>query len=431
MRRLDVFLSFAISVGAAMTAASAQSIQFVSPCDLVHDPAKFANQLVSVRATVLIAFEDFTLETPGCGDGKEDHPIWLMYGGDEPTPVPSTVNHTSRPVGMVLKIDGRRISLTHDASLDLFRERLAAERTSFNGKACGDACRLYRVTATLSGVFFAGRNEGLPGYGHLGCCHLLVIERVSDVAARRTPVPAGGQFDCSEETWDLESDKVLSHQEQARTCNGFADCSRKLFDEIATVARQKGDEITRSDDDHFYPFLDQAVWTSPDLLKTYSLETRFRDSIHRTGPLDGITVTRATCKPVSPPLPLDTSIGCRSFHSDFATTAKTASQIKDYTQRAHDDSQTGTPDRAAERALEEATKHWGIIPRHGVKFDSCQKPMDFEGTRFSECQWLDSEGMERFSVQVRKFASLRHHRNWNAVPWILSSGSGFVCVAER
>jgi hypothetical protein len=41
----------------------------------------------------------------------------------------------------------------------------------------------YRVTSTITGVFFAGHRQeaGFKGYGHLGCCSLLVITAVSDV----------------------------------------------------------------------------------------------------------------------------------------------------------------------------------------------------------------------------------------------------------
>jgi hypothetical protein len=431
MKHRLVFL-FVLSVGAANRVAVSQTIQSATPCDLVRDPVKFAKQVVRVRATISIAFEDFTLETPGCGDAKADHPIWLMYGGDEPTPVPSTWNDVSRPAGRVIKVEGIPIPLTRDASLDLFRTRLAAQRTTFNGAACGDECRLYRVTATLTGVFFARPEEGLMrGYGHMGCCHLLAIKQVSDVAARRTPVPAGGRFGCSVETWEIGADEAASLREQAKKCNGFADCRRKVFDEIANVARQKGDDITESDDDHFYPYFGDPVWTSPDLLKTYSLKTKFRDSVHDTGPVDGISASRTTCKALSSPFPLDTPIACRSLHSEFATTASTALRVANYVQRTKDDSQTGAPKDAASRALEDATNDWGITPKRGLKFVGCDQPMVYKDDKFSACQWLDPEGMESFSLQVTKYSSLRHRKNWNSVPWVLSRGSGLVCDADR
>jgi hypothetical protein len=258
----------------------------------------------------------------------------------------------------------------------------------------------------------------------------LAIEQVSDVAARRTSVPAGGQFECSDETWETGADEAASLQEEANGCNGFADCRRKVFDEIAKVARQKGDEINPSDDDHLYAIGD-PVWTSPDLLKTYSLKMKFRDSVHNTGPVDGISVSRRTCKAVSPPLPIDTPVACRSLQSEFATTAKAASRVADYMQRARDDSQTGALEGAADQALEDATEHWGISPKRGLKFTGCYQPMVYEGDKFSDCQWLDPEGMERFSLQVTKYGSLRHRRNWKTVPWILSRGSGLLCVADR
>jgi hypothetical protein len=431
MKRPLVFLLLVMGVGAANRVSAAQAIQSAMPCDLVRDPARFDKQVVRVRATVSIAFEDFTLETPGCGDSKGDRPIWLMYGGDEPTPVPSTVNDVSRLAGLVIKVEGIPIPLTRDASLDMLRARLAAERTSFNGAPCGAKCRLYRVTATLTGVFFAGPKEGLGGYGHMGCCHLLAIEQVSDVAARRTQVPAGGEFECSVETWEIGAEEALSMREQAKKCNGLAECRRKIFDEIAAVAKQKGDEITLSDDDHFYPNFGDPAWTSPDLLKTYSLNTKFRDSVHNAGPVDGISVSRSTCKALSPALPLDTPIACRSLHSEFATTARAALRVENYAERVHEDLQTGAVKDAAARALNDATKGWRITSKRELRFAGCDQTMEYEGDKFSTCHWLDPEGMERFSLQVTKYGSLRHRKNWNSVPWILSRGSGLVCDAER
>jgi hypothetical protein len=165
-------------------ACHAQAPVEVSPCDLVKHPETYNNKVIQIRDRVLIAFEDFSLDANGCGDRLRS--VWLAYGGDEPTPTMSTVNDQSRPTGSVLKVNGKPIFLAHDESLELFKRRLSAVRVGVPGG------NLYEVTATFTGYFFEAHKDG--GYGHLGCCHLFVIQKVAAVEARRTGVPAGGNF---------------------------------------------------------------------------------------------------------------------------------------------------------------------------------------------------------------------------------------------
>jgi len=162
----------------------AQTAIQVSPCDLAQHPQTYDNKEIQVRGRVSIAFEDFSLKATDCGE--ELRAVWLAYGGDEPTPTMSTVNDQSRTPGSAIKVHGRSISLVRDDSLELFKRRLSAVRV---GVPDGN---LYEVTATFTGYFFEASKDA--GYGHLGCCHLFVIQQVDEVEARRTKVPAGGNL---------------------------------------------------------------------------------------------------------------------------------------------------------------------------------------------------------------------------------------------
>lgn len=409
--------------------ALAQDPLTATPCDLVHDPARFANQIVQVRSTVSIAFEDFTLDTPGCGDEKDTHPIWLVYGGDEPTPTPSTVNDTSRPNGMVLKVGGRAIHLHRDAALDLFVRRLAAVRTTdLTGKNCYDDCRLYRVSATLTGVFFAAPKGALGGYGHLGCCHLLAIQRVSDVDARRTAVPAGGRFECSTETWNIGTADANRIAAMGRKCESYSDCRRAELNKIAAVAEHWEDQITFGENDRLIPFPDLTS-RSADLLTAYSLKTAFKDSARQSGPITAMAASRTVCKAVAPPLPQSTPVGCRNLNSEFAATSK-ATAINEGKLKG-DEWRMGDAQQAANNALKEASTAWGISTLPRLNFDGCEKPMLVESDRFSWCHWSDPEGMQSMSVEVTKFGALRHGRRWDTVPWVLSRGYALACMEER
>jgi hypothetical protein len=146
----------------------------VSSCDLVTDPKMFDGKFVRVRGTFSVHFEDFSLATR-CGNIQG---IWLAFGGDVPGIVVSTVNDNQRRAGQDIRVEGVPYGIKKDENFLKLYAMLAALDT--------DKPK-YRVTATLTGPFFAGR-EGkggdgqtyFTGYGHLGCCSLLLITEVSD-----------------------------------------------------------------------------------------------------------------------------------------------------------------------------------------------------------------------------------------------------------
>jgi hypothetical protein len=159
--------------------AEAQAGPSVVPlCDVVRSPDKFDRQVIRVRGNVHLAFEDFTLHPTACPDKWPA--IWLAFGGDVPTPTISTANDTVRPQGVTPKFGGVSVSLTKDENFERFFALISA-------RSGNDS--LYHVTATLTGIFLAGRNvKGWPpGYGHLGAFHLFVISRVDAVNAHPSP----------------------------------------------------------------------------------------------------------------------------------------------------------------------------------------------------------------------------------------------------
>ena len=175
-------------------------------CDLKHNPANYDGQWIAVRGRVAMQFEDFSLDNPDCN--ASDRPgIWLTFGGDQDEITPYCCVGT-RKKGVDLEVGGQRVPLVRDAALREFQRVLQSARLRRpDGHPCeGSECSFYRpLTATITGLFLAGHDSGqssLPGYGHLGCCHLLAIRQVSDISAERTPVPAG-RFKCSRETWNV------------------------------------------------------------------------------------------------------------------------------------------------------------------------------------------------------------------------------------
>jgi len=148
----------------------------VPGCELAKNPKTFDGKLVRVRGTLSVHFEDFSLDIPNC-DTRQG--IWLAFGGDVPGIVPSTANDTVRRPGSDIKVNGVSYGIKKDVNFWKFYALIAARH--------GDKPD-YRVTATLTGMFFGEelRNSkgdvlSFGGYGHLGCCALLVITQVSDV----------------------------------------------------------------------------------------------------------------------------------------------------------------------------------------------------------------------------------------------------------
>jgi hypothetical protein len=286
-----------------VVAAAAQEPINVQPCDLVLEPQNYDGKVVRVRGRVHLAFEDFSLDTPGCA---EDHfGVWLVFGGDEPTPTTSTVNDTERTPGSVLKLEGREVPLQRDASLELFRRRLIASRSRQpDGSPCeGRNCYLYDVTATFTGIFAAGNRSGPPGYGHLACSHLLAIQQVASVEARRTEVPAGGVFACPTDTWEMKATEV----EQVLKA------SDDLLQRIAEHWRDRIDisQMTHADrwGDASRPgsYFEVNRWRSRDLLALFTFEVEYN---REDGELRGAIASREVCRPRTAPYPMTTPIGC-------------------------------------------------------------------------------------------------------------------------
>jgi hypothetical protein len=172
-----LFLALAVLLSIATPAAAQQVPEEVSACELAKHPKSFDGKIIRVRSTLNVAFEDFTL---GYKDCPTNQGIWLAFGGDVPGIVTSMVNDNFRKPGVDIRVNGVSYSINKDEQFRRLYALIAARH--------GDEPE-YRVTATLIGTFLSGeearlaRGEGSysGGYGHMGCCSLLIITQVADV----------------------------------------------------------------------------------------------------------------------------------------------------------------------------------------------------------------------------------------------------------
>ncbi|HVN94126.1 MAG TPA: hypothetical protein VMT38_10540 [Terracidiphilus sp.] len=430
------FISALFSFLAFSSLSLAQAPITVTPCDLVNAPHTYSGKLVEVRARVNLAFEDFSLAQPGCEDKYPG--VWLMYGGDEPTPTMSTVNDQSRKPGSVMRVNGIPIPLVHDEALKLFRKRLGALRTGPIGdRPCYD-CYLYRVTATIKGVFFAAQTPVQPfaGYGHLGCCHLLAIEQVSDVQAERTPIPMGGTFKCESETKTLDAVEAQRLNALDKPCPGvsFRQCQDLRFEEIAAAAKLWNDPLKLQDGTlnvgEIAGKTSNESWESNDKLKAYTVTIELDDPDKTESKATGGSITRETCKSTVSPLPMSAVVNCRNLWSEFRSKKDDVEVVARRVATGEESWRVGPTAGASLKALNEAAAIWGItLSREFLPVD-CEKSMVIEGDQFAWCHWMAKDGMQSFSVQVTRFGYLRHGRQWASVPWVLTRGNGLVCSVE-
>jgi hypothetical protein len=172
------FPGFASAQSTPSTAPTTAPVS-VSLCELLKTPQAYSGKQIQIRGKINLEFEDFSIYDTGCNTWPG---IWLMFGGDVPTPTKSTVNDNSRIPDRNIKVNGIEYGIAKDQKLEEFSKAIAARQ---------DRKTLYRVTATLAGTFLAGRvNQpsekfpSPPGYGHMGCCYLFVIQQVLTVETK-------------------------------------------------------------------------------------------------------------------------------------------------------------------------------------------------------------------------------------------------------
>jgi hypothetical protein len=152
---------------AASTAARAQEPRQTTVCQIKSDPAAYDRKLVQVTAFASHGFENFTFFDPECQAWPE---IWLEYGG---TTTSGTVYccdaPKSRKRSKPAEMAGFTIPLVDDKPFRDFDRLIQRPADSI-------------ARATLVGRFFAAGHatseHSGPGYGHMACCSLLMIQQV-------------------------------------------------------------------------------------------------------------------------------------------------------------------------------------------------------------------------------------------------------------
>lgn len=165
-RVIGTLLAFAFFV----SPADAQQPRDVDVCELSTAPSAANHVQIRVTGIVERESEHFVVTDPACPTDRPSVPIWLTYGGTQPSGAiyccPGEGEGTPRP--KPLSLDGIVLPLVADETFRRFLELMKTEPRA-------------TARATLVGTFFAYTGDpqgGSVGYGHFGCCSLLVIQRV-------------------------------------------------------------------------------------------------------------------------------------------------------------------------------------------------------------------------------------------------------------
>ena len=172
LKALVVF-SFAALPSFAQTSSTPEQ-RHITYCELSKDPAPYDHQLVRLTAFVTHGFEDFQVGEPDCP--TQGFSIWLMYGGKAVSNTmyccPGEASREARSES--LRVEGVEVPLLEDQTFKQFADLLKKEPDT-------------TVRATVVGRFFSGKKTSTDtstywrGFGHMGCCSLLVIERVESL----------------------------------------------------------------------------------------------------------------------------------------------------------------------------------------------------------------------------------------------------------
>jgi len=404
---ISVFALAAVLLGAASVHGQPASAPLdVSLCDLVQAPENYDHKRVRLRGNVDLQFENFTLDHTECGFNDSVHAVWLEYGGDEET---STVyccgDHSKKP-GSAVHIEGQSIGFVRDRSLDLFVSRLNAKRQALpNGDSCpGRACYLYDVTATLTGVFLAepsGQGPELGGYGHMGCCHLLTIEQVSDVSTTRTAAPAGETYRCSTETRQAppELGRQLVDAQAAPCLDGYAACEKNSRGLFTIAADYWGDpaDTNRGSPTGWVVDGDRqsSEWMSADLVLKYKLTLPYPTPVPASDQLK-VALAREHCEALTAPAPPDATTSCRTYkYGPFIPGEAPAAGPS-----AHGDVVHVGPKLLAQRA---ATMQVVLADHLSMTCDTSVAGADFE---FGFCYGASSDGLQRVQVAFSRTARI-------------------------
>jgi hypothetical protein len=179
MRETLRWILWALGLLLCVQCASCQRPEKVTLCDIKDKPTLYDHKLLEVEGFVSHDFEDFSISTPECPNSLA---IWLEFGGKRKSrTIYCCGGSAERTRTKHLEVEGISVPLVED---QLFRKFDKLIQPPFRSGNHGSV-----VHAIIIARFFLGEKQeygdkggwSWGGYGHFGCCSLMVIQQVRSV----------------------------------------------------------------------------------------------------------------------------------------------------------------------------------------------------------------------------------------------------------
>lgn len=399
--RVRFALVAALLIHAAFTVAQTYPKPLtVDFCQLVTNAAQYAGNEVQVRGRIHNGFEDFTMSDDNCPG--YDREVWLQYGDDL-----KGVKYWQHLAGKGRNLP--QIGFLRDSQSQRFNDSLNASRIFMpNGDDCpAEQCSYYTTYATVTGWLMEGKHPGKPfgGLGHMGCCFLLVMHRVSAVTGVRTKVPVAGVYRCETQRWE-KIDLVPEQPPSSRTPRNFHEWQTWRLKAYAQLATHWQDPPPTDGSGSIY----LNRWISSDLLRSYQIDV----------PLDRGTASA-------------TRIVCVRLGTDSPPELTRCMQ-KIWPERGKKPRRNLPPaeemELAARLAITSAKTYWDVTSPE-VLTNLCKHTV-FQNQDFGDCSFVTADGLDSFRVSLQR-RQKKHHSDkysWDGIPWSASGVHGSFCSVD-
>jgi hypothetical protein len=379
----------------------------VTVCELENHPNVYDRKLVEVSGRIYFGKFDFIIDAT-CKPHSQAR-VWLDIGGDVISPAQywDIGNFLPKQRGVDVQVRGIAVPLVHDSLLDQFVNDVGATRfRKPNGESCGSECLFYDINATLRGVFFSAVKGG---FGMEQCCHLLLVEKVTNLSSKRTSVPSGGTYQCTSDRWrpTPEELKALSEIPGCSLRANFKNC-------YPVIAKHWGETIKAN------AGLGDRGWISPDMTDYYEFAGGFtskaaqpKNSKRQSAPVweselaPSSSFVREVCRITSPPHPASDHIYCGSYRSYQSEDRNGAMAVQGKVDAGQETWRASDMAQVAWLAYEQARKQWSIDDATQAKLSKCEPWLvgkDGEGKQqqWGYCTWFTPDDMQEITVQLHK-----------------------------
>jgi hypothetical protein len=179
-------------------------------CQIKDAPMSFNKKLVEVAGYATHGFEDSMFEDPTCFESRRLPGIWMEYGGTVSTGTMFCCGSTLKRSKNQIIVQGVSIPLVQDSLFEKLDSLLHLESETHPESRVDisvHATVIARIFAVRSNI---ERKDMESGYGHEGCCMLLVIQQVKSVESTK---PERSIFQMAD---DFEQSKKKNHSSQPR-----------------------------------------------------------------------------------------------------------------------------------------------------------------------------------------------------------------------